>query len=272
MRPFKPTNRNTVDAFKVADMNWSGGIVHIVGAGPGDPELLTVRALRLIQQADVIVYDRLVGPDIINHGRPDSRKIFVGKKKNAHSMPQSGINALLVHEAQQGRTVVRLKGGDPFIFGRGGEELDYLRKAGVQTTVVPGITAATGCAAASGIPLTHRDHAGAVTFVTGHAAPGNDGPDWAGLARSGQTLVFYMAVSTAGVTAKHLIENGLEPATPVAVIENGTLPNQRTVTGLLSELDAMIRDNAITGPALAVIGSVAALADAVPLTREAIAV
>ncbi|NKB54778.1 MAG: uroporphyrinogen-III C-methyltransferase [Alphaproteobacteria bacterium] len=258
-----------MDPLKLINNN---GIVHIVGAGPGDPDLLTVRALRLIQQADVIVYDRLIGPEILDYARPDSRKIFVGKKKDAHAVPQTGINALLVREAQLGRTVVRLKGGDPFIFGRGGEELEYLQRAGIRTTVVPGITAATGCAAASGIPLTHRDHAGAVTFVTGHAAAGNDGPDWTALAQSRQTLVFYMAVSTAGVTADRLIKNGLDPATPAAIIENGTLPSQRTVTGSLSELEAMIRNNGITGPALAVIGSVAALADARPLTREAIAV
>ena len=248
------------------------GIVHIVGAGPGDPDLLTVRALRLLQTADVVVYDRLVGAAILDLARPDSRKVFVGKRKSHHAVPQAGINALLVREAQQGKTVVRLKGGDPFIFGRGGEELDYLRRAGVPATVVPGITAATGCAAASGIPLTHRDHAGAVTFVSGHAAAGNAGPDWAGLARSGQTLVFYMTVTTAGVTAQKLIEHGLDPATPAAIVENGTLPNEKTVTGRLADLETLIRDNRITGPALAIIGTVAALADTTTLEREAIAV
>ncbi len=264
--------RNKISMLPTTAGAQSVGLVHIVGAGPGDPELLTIRAMRLLKNADVIVYDRLVGPDIIGLARQSCRKIFVGKKKSAHSVPQAGINALLVYEARQGRTVVRLKGGDPFIFGRGGEELDYLRKAGVPTTVVPGITAATGCAAASGIPLTHRDHANAVTFVTGHAAAGNGGPDWVNLVRSNQTLVFYMAVSTAGFTASRLIEHGLNSTTPVAVIENGTLPNQRTVTGSLSDLEAMIRDNAITGPALAVIGSVAALADMLPLPLETIAV
>lgn len=248
------------------------GAVHIVGAGPGDPGLLTMRAVQLIESANVVVYDRLVGPAIIDMIPQGCRKIFVGKQKKNHSVPQPGINALLVREAQQGHIVVRLKGGDPFIFGRGGEELDYLRRAGVRTTVVPGITAATGCAAASGIPLTHRDHANAVTFVTGHAATGNQGPDWASLARSNQTLVFYMAVSNAQVTAQRLIEHGLSAATPVAVIENGTLPNQRTVTGPLSELDALIRNNAITGPALTVIGSVAGLAETLPLSRESLAV
>ena len=248
------------------------GAVHIVGAGPGDPELLTLRALRLLQTADVIVYDRLVGPRILDLARPESRRVFVGKKKNAHTVPQAGINALLVREAQQGRTVVRLKGGDPFIFGRGGEELDHLRRAGVPATVVPGITAATGCAAASGIPLTHRDHAGAVTFVSGHAAAGNDGPDWAGLARSGQTLVFYMTVGTAGVTAEKLIAHGLDPATPAAIVESGTLPEERTVTGRLADLEPLIRNNGITGPALAIIGTVATLANSAGLTREAIAV
>jgi len=248
------------------------GIVHIVGAGPGDPELLTVRALRLLQSADVIVHDRLVGAAILELANPSSRKIFVGKQKSHHAVPQAGINALLVREAQQGRRVVRLKGGDPFIFGRGGEELEYLKRAGVETSVVPGITAATGCAAASGIPLTHRDHAGAVTFVSGHAAAGNDGPDWATLARSNQTLVFYMTVTTAGVTAKNLIDQGLDPATPAAIVENGTLSDEKTVTGRLADLEILIRDNRITGPALAIIGSVAALADTATRDREAIAV
>lgn len=272
MHPLEPAPRAIAEPPRIVSTDRSRGVVHIVGAGPGDPELLTVRALRLIQQADVVVYDRLIGPEILGFARSESRKIFVGKKKNAHAVPQTGINALLVHEAQQGRTVVRLKGGDPFIFGRGGEELDYLRSAGIPVTVVPGITAAIGCAATSGIPLTHRDHAGAVTFVTGHAAAGNDGPDWSTLARSGQTLVFYMAVTTAGATATRLIEHGLASTTPVAVIENGTLPNQKTVTGTLSSLETLIRDNGIIGPALAVIGTVAALADVAALKREAIAV
>ncbi|MDD9905114.1 MAG: uroporphyrinogen-III C-methyltransferase [Rhodospirillaceae bacterium] len=248
------------------------GIVHIVGAGPGDPELLTIRALRLLQSADVIVYDRLVGDDILGLADPAARKIFVGKRKSHHAVPQTGINALLVREAQRGRTVVRLKGGDPFIFGRGGEERDYLRRAGIDVTIVPGITAATGCAAASGIPLTHRDHAGAVTFVSGHVAAGNEGPDWAGLARSGQTLVFFMALSTAGVTARKLIEHGLDPVTPAAIVENGTLRNEKFVTGRLAELESLIRDNRITGPALAIIGDVAALAHIETHDREALAV
>ena len=248
------------------------GIVHIVGAGPGDPELLTIRALRLLQSADVIVYDRLVGDDILGLADPAARKIFVGKRKSHHAVPQAGINALLVREAQQGRTVVRLKGGDPFIFGRGGEERDYLRRAGIDVTIVPGITAATGCAAASGIPLTHRAHAGAVTFVSGHAAAGNEGPDWAGRARSGQTLVFYMALSTAGVTARKLIEHGLDPATPAAIVENGTLPDEKTVTGRLADLESLIHDNRITGPALAIIGDVAALVHTETHDREALAV
>ena len=248
------------------------GIVHIVGAGPGDPELLTIRALRLLQSADVVVYDRLVGDAILDLANPVARKVFVGKRKSHHAVPQAGINALLVREAQRGHHVVRLKGGDPFIFGRGGEELDHLRRAGIGASVVPGITAATGCAAASGIPLTHRDHAGAVTFVSGHAAAGNAGPDWAGLARSGQTLVFYMALSTAGVTAEQLIAHGLDPNTPATLVENGTLPNERTITGRLTDLEQLIRDNRITGPALAIIGDVAALADTETHDREALAV
>lgn len=249
-----------------------GGAVAIVGAGPGDPELLTLRALRFVRRADVIVHDRLVGAAILDLAPANCPRIDAGKQKGGAAMPQTAINALLARQARRGRAVVRLKGGDPFIFGRGGEELDYLRRAGIPTTVVPGITAATGCAAASGIPLTHRDHAAAVTFVSGHAAGTNDGLDWAGLARGDQTVVFYMALSTAGPTARRLIANGRCPATPVAVIENGTLPTQRTYLGTLGELEDLIRTNAVSAPALVIVGAVAALADAMPVPREAMAV
>lgn len=248
------------------------GAVAIVGAGPGDPELLTIRALAFMQRADVIVYDRLVGAAILDLVPASCRRLYVGKRKGGAAMPQMAINALLVRQAQLGHAVVRLKGGDPFIFGRGGEELDYLRRAGIATRMVPGITAATGCAAASGIPLTHRDHAAAVTFISGHDAGTNDGFDWAGLARGDQTLVFYMALSTAGRTARRLIAKGLDPATPVAIIENGTLPTQRTILGTLGELEDLVRANAVSAPALLIVGTVAALADAMPIPREAIAI
>jgi len=232
------------------------GIVHLVGAGPGDPELLTVRALRLLQQADVVVYDRLIGPEILAHARTDAARFYVGKERGNHSRTQAEINALLAHHARAGRCVVRLKGGDPFVFGRGGEELDYLRARGVAVEVVPGITAATGCAAAVGIPLTHRDYALGVTFVTGHAKDGAPDLDWAALAKSRQTLVIYMGVASAGMIAGELTAHGMAPTTPVAVIENGTRPQQRLVTGSIARLGDLVTDEGIAGPAVIVIGDV----------------
>lgn len=234
----------------------ASGTVHIVGAGPGDPDLLTLRALRALQNADVVVYDRLIGPEILDFVWSGAERIYVGKAKSSHTRTQAEINALLAHHARAGRRVVRLKGGDPFVFGRGGEELDYLLDLGIRVEIVPGITAATGCAAYAGIPLTHRDHATAVTFLSGHAADGEPDLDWASLARGGQTLVVYMGVSTAERTAERLVENGMDPATPVAVIENGTLPTQRSVTGQIGRLAQLIQENGITGPAVIVIGDV----------------
>ena len=239
------------------------GGVAIVGAGPGDPDLLTLRALRLIQRADVVIYDKLVGPGVLDLARRDAERIYVGKSRGDHSKSQDEINALVAEQAQAGRRVVRLKGGDPFIFGRGGEELDYLRARGIPVEVVPGITAALGCAAATGIPLTHRDHAQAVTFATGQGRDGEEPElDWATLARLDQTLVIYMGVGTAGRIAARLIEHGLDAATPVAVIENGTLPSQKALYGRLSGLGWLMRQSGMAGPALIVIGRVAALADA----------
>jgi len=238
------------------------GGVAIVGAGPGDPDLLTLRALRLIQRADVVIYDKLVGPGVLDLARRDAERIYVGKSKGDHSKSQDEINALIAGQAQAGRRVVRLKGGDPFIFGRGGEELEYLRQRGIPVEVVPGITAALGCAAAVGLPLTHRDHAQAVTFATGQGKDGEPELDWATLARLKQTLVIYMGVGAAGRIAARLIEHGLNPATPVAVIENGTLPSQKALYGRLSGLGWLVRQSDITGPALIVIGSVTALAEA----------
>ena len=242
------------------------GIVHIVGAGPGDPDLLTLRALKVLRQADVVVHDRLIGPDILDCARPDAERFYVGKAKSRHSRPQPEINALMAAQAAAGRRVVRLKGGDPFVFGRGGEEMEYLLSRGIRVEIVPGITAATGCAAFAGIPLTHRDHAAAVTFVTGHAKDGEPDLDWTGLAAGRQTLVVYMGVSTAGTVARRLIEHGMTPSTPVAVVENGTLPTQKTVTGTLARLEALIAANGITGPALIIIGDVvrAAAANCIP--------
>jgi len=238
----------------------ASGSVAIVGAGPGDPDLLTLRALRLIQRAEVVIYDKLVGPEVLNLARRDASRLFVGKSKGNHSKSQDQINALVAEQALAGKRVVRLKGGDPMIFGRGGEEIAYLRQRGITVEVVPGITAALGCAAATGIPLTHRDHAQAVTLVTGHGQDQDPDIDWAALARLGQTLVVYMGVGAAGEIASRLVDGGLDPATPVAVIENGTLPNQKTVHGRLAGLAALVRQNQIVGPALIVIGRVAALA------------
>jgi uroporphyrin-III C-methyltransferase/precorrin-2 dehydrogenase/sirohydrochlorin ferrochelatase len=237
--------------------------VAIVGAGPGDPDLLTLRALRLIQRADVVIYDKLVGPGVLDLARRDAERLYVGKSRGDHSKSQDEINALIAAQAQAGRRVVRLKGGDPFIFGRGGEELEYLQRRGISVEAVPGITAALGCAAATGIPLTHRDHAQAVTFATGQGKEGEEPElDWATLARLKQTLVVYMGVGAAGRIAARLIDNGLDAATPVAVIENGTLPSQKALYGRLSGLGWLVRQSGITGPALIVIGRVAALADA----------
>ncbi len=232
------------------------GSVQVVGAGPGDPDLLTVRAMRLIQSADVIIHDRLVAPEILEFARRDAERIYVGKEPNRHTLPQDQINALMARRAKAGNLVVRLKGGDPFMFGRGGEEVAYLQRQGIDVDVVPGITAALGCAAAAGIPLTHRDAASGVTFLTGHTADDATGHDWAAVAQSGHTVVVYMGVAAAGATAANLVRHGMDPAMPVAVIENGTLPEQRVITGQLNRLEAMIVSNEIHNPALIIIGEV----------------
>ncbi|MDZ7629601.1 MAG: siroheme synthase CysG [Parvularculaceae bacterium] len=238
------------------------GAVHIVGAGPGDPELLTLKALRLLQSADVILYDRLVGDGILDLARRDALRLYVGKAKADHAVPQEEIEARLIAFAREGKTVVRLKGGDPFIFGRGGEELETIRAAGVAVFVTPGVTAALGCAAAAEMPLTHRDAAQALTFVTGHAK-GDAEPDldWASLARLGHTLVVYMGVGKANAIAERLIENGRAASTPVAVIENGTRPDQKILKGALHQLSRIVRDGGVAGPAILVIGDVAAKAN-----------
>lgn len=237
------------------------GAVHIVGAGPGDPELLTLKALRLLQDADVILYDRLVGEGVLSLARRDALRLYVGKAKADHAVPQEEIEALLIAFAREGKMVVRLKGGDPFIFGRGGEELEAVKAAGVPVFVTPGVTAALGCAAAAGLPLTHRDASQALTFVTGHAKDDGDPDlDWAALARFGHTLVVYMGVGRAGAIAQRLLENGRAASTPVAVIENGTRADQRILKGALVELARIVRDGGVSGPAILVIGEVAAKA------------
>ena len=233
------------------------GTVHLVGAGPGSPDLLTLRALQVMQRADVVVYDRLVGPQILDLVRRDAERLYVGKSAGHHSLPQEEINALLARLANEGKRVVRLKGGDPFIFGRGGEELDYLRRRQIATEVVPGITAALGCAASVGLSLTHRDHAQALTLVTAEGRDGEPEINWAALAQPRQTLAIYMGVGAAGRIAQRLIGSGLAPTTPVAVVENGTLPDQRGVVGRLGGLKALIRESGIIGPAIIFVGEAA---------------
>jgi len=238
------------------------GVVHIVGAGPGDPDLLTIKALRLLQNADVILHDRLVSDEILSLARRDADRLYVGKAKADHAVPQTEIENTMIALAREGKNVVRLKGGDPFIFGRGGEELDAMRAAGVHAFVTPGVTAATGCAAAAGMALTHRDYAQAVTFVTGHAKEGADPDlDWAALAALKNTLVVYMGVTKATKISAQLIAHGRAAETPVAVIENGARVNQVVVKGALAELGALIEEGGIKGPALLVIGEAAARAD-----------
>lgn len=236
------------------------GPVHIVGAGPGDPELLTLKAFRLIQNADIVFHDRLVSDEILDLVRRDATRVSVGKAKANHSVPQTDIHELMIAAARDGKRVVRLKGGDPFIFGRGGEEVEALRDAGIEAHVVPGISSALGCAASVGLPLTHRDHAQTLTFVTGHAKTG-DVPDldWAALAKPAQTVVVFMGVGTAPVIAEKLIQAGRAISTPVAVIENGTRANEIKVFGTLAELPQLITRAGIKGPALLVIGEVSAI-------------
>lgn len=237
----------------------SAGKVWLVGAGPGDPELLTLKAARLIGEADAIVYDNLVGPGIIDLAKPGAERIYAGKKAADHSLPQPEINALLVQLAQQGKMVVRLKGGDPFIFGRGGEEMQALQAAGLASEVVPGVTAAAGCAASAGFPLTHREHAQSLVCVTGHRQYGGEIIDWPALSRPGQTVVFYMGIARAAEITAQLIAHGLSGETPVAVIRHGTLPDQQTLIATLADLPERIVESGIKPPALIIVGQVVSL-------------
>lgn len=234
-------------------------IVHLVGAGPGDPDLLTVRAARLIGEARLIVHDGLVSPEILALASPQAELISVAKQRSRHSMPQDAINALLVERALSGQSVVRLKGGDPFIFGRGGEEMEACRASGISVDIVPGISAAVGCAAQAQLPLTHRNAASAVSFVAGQCKGLTD-QDWSGLAGKGRTLVIYMGVATAKDIAEKLIADGVSPAIPVAVIENGTRHDMRALRTLLADLGDMVAREQVQSPALIVVGEVAAYA------------
>lgn len=237
------------------------GTVYLVGAGPGDPDLLTLRATRLLGEAELVVHDGLVDPKILAMAHPDARLVSVAKRRARHTLPQEEICVLLVREALAGRDVVRLKGGDPFIFGRGGEEAEACRAAGVPVEVIPGISAALGAAAAAQIPLTHRDHASIVSFVAGQCK-GLSQQDWAGLAGKGRTLVIYMGVKTAPQIAEKLMEDGLAPDVPVAVIENAARPEMRVLRASLAGLPQLVESCGVKSPALIVIGGVAGENDA----------
>lgn len=235
------------------------GEVYLIGAGPGDPDLLTFKALRLMQQADVIVYDRLVAPAIVDLARRDAEKIYVGKERDNHSLPQDSINELLAQLALAGKRVARLKGGDPFIFGRGGEEIETLLQYDISFQVVPGITAASGCASYSGIPLTHRDHAQSCTFVTGHLKDGTINLNWPQLAAPNQTVVIYMGLQGLPVICAQLIAHGLSADHPVAIIQKGTTAEQKIVTGTLSSIEAKVAAATLTSPTLIIVGTVVQL-------------
>ncbi|MBO9354996.1 uroporphyrinogen-III C-methyltransferase [Bordetella petrii] len=250
-----------LDAELRAPQDAGRGSVVLVGAGPGDPGLLTLKALRALNEADVILYDRLVSPPVLALARRDAERVAVGKRPGEdHDATQARIHALLVEHARAGRRVVRLKGGDAFIFGRGGEELEYLRAHQVRYEVVPGITAALACAAYAGIPLTHREHAQSVTLVTAHCRADEDALDWAGLARAHQTLAFYMGVGQLETLSARLIGHGRSGATPFALVENGSRPEQRVVSGQLADLARVARHHDVRAPALLIVGEVAGLA------------
>jgi uroporphyrin-III C-methyltransferase/precorrin-2 dehydrogenase/sirohydrochlorin ferrochelatase len=237
------------------------GEVYLIGAGPGAPDLLTFRALRLMQQADVVVYDHLVSPEILDLARRDAEKIYVGKQRHNHALPQESINELLAHLAKAGKRVVRLKGGDPFIFGRGGEEIETLMEQGINFQVVPGITAASGCAAYAGIPLTHRDHAQSCTFVTGHLKDNSINLNWTQLAAPNQTIVIYMGLVGLEKICEALIAHGSPKDLPIAIVQQGTTSNQLVITGTLTTLPNKVASRDIKPPTLIIIGTVVTLHD-----------
>ncbi len=235
------------------------GEVYLIGAGPGDPDLLTFKALRLMQQADVIVYDRLVSAEIVELARRDAEKIYVGKERDNHSLPQASINELLANLALAGKRVARLKGGDPFIFGRGGEEIETLVQHGIAFQVVPGVTAACGCASYAGIPLTHRDHAQSCTFVTGHLKDGSINLNWPQLAAPNQTVVIYMGLQGLPEICRQLVAHGCPPEQPIAIVQQGTTPHQKVLTGTLANISDKLALSPMKSPTLIIVGSVVRL-------------
>lgn len=248
-----------------------GGCVYLVGAGPGDPELLTLRAVRLLQRSDVVVYDHLVSAGVLDFVAPTAQRIYAGKRRNEHSMRQEQINALLVRLAREGRQVVRLKGGDPFIFGRGGEELQALAAEAVAFEVVPGVTAASGVSAFAGIPLTHRDFAQTCLFVTGHLKDGSANLDWPSLVRPHQTVVIYMGLSGLAEICRQMMAHGAPPDLSVAVVQDGSIASQKIVIGTLADVAKKVRQAGLRSPSLTIIGEVVSLHDTLAWFRPAMA-